>query len=150
MLNNHAEVLILNPWALYGQGFNLIYLIFHMNRNRKKLPAGIEYVGLSGITAECKDAIMRLLQYGDRITEARILSGAKDGRTGTHCFLLTVNLGEHVAVKSGFSSGYCGEGPSGLSFVLQLLQIHGVEIKECEVGEDLIERLDNSSLTCGD
>jgi hypothetical protein len=37
-----------------------------MKKTGKKSPACIQYVGLAGITEECKQAVMRLLQYGDR------------------------------------------------------------------------------------
>src|SRR5260370_32612901 len=101
-----------------------------MRKRNRKSPYGIEYAGAPGVTAACKDAVMRLIQYGDHITRARILSYSNE-----HCLLLTVNCGDLIAVKSGFASGYEGEGPSGLSFVLQLLEAHGAEIEEYDVGE---------------
>jgi hypothetical protein len=107
--------------------------------------AGIEYVGLPGISEECRDAVLRLLQFGDKITHARILSSS-----GDHCLLLTINVGDVVAVKSGFSSGYRGEGPRTFSYVLQVLNAYGVEIEEYIVSAELIERLDKSSLTTAD
>lgn len=107
--------------------------------------AGIEYVGLAGISEESRDAVLRLLQYGDKITHARILSSS-----GDHCLLLTVNVGDIVAVKSGFSSGYLGEGPRTFSYVLQVLDAYDVEINEYIVSAELIERLDMSSLTTAD
>jgi hypothetical protein len=110
-----------------------------------EVPAGIEYVGLAGISKECQDAVLRLLQYGDKITHARILSSS-----GDHCLLLTVNVGDIVAVKSGFSSGYLGEGPRTFSYVLQVLDAHGVEIDEYIVSAEVIERLDMSCLTQAD
>jgi Protein of unknown function (Hypoth_ymh) len=109
------------------------------------VPAGIEYVGLAGISKECQDAVLRLLQYGDKITLARILTSSSD-----HCLLLTVNVGDVVAVKSGFSSGYLGEGPRTFSYVLQVLDAYGVEIDEYVVPEEVIERLDKSFLTRAD
>jgi hypothetical protein len=122
-----------------------------MKKSGKKSPACIQYVGLAGITEECKQAVMRLLQYGDQITLARILSSpATIHGSRSHGLLLTINTGEVVAVKSGFSSGYLGEGPSGLSFIVQLLKFHNVEIEEYDVDEEVIERLDLPSLTSGD
>ena len=56
-------------------------------------------------------------------------------------------IGDQAAVKSGFASGYGGEGPAALSYALQLLEAHGVELEEVEVSADLIERLDDSALT---
>lgn len=116
-----------------------------MSRNKKNALAGIEYSGQPGVSKYCKDAVMRLLQYGDRITHARILSCSN-----THCLLLTVNYGDLNAVKSGFGSGYYGEGAHAFSYVLQLLDAHGAEIDEHEVTEDVIERVDTSSLTLAD
>jgi hypothetical protein len=81
--------------------------------------AGIEYVGLPGISEECQNAVLRLLQFGDKITHARILSSS-----GDHCLLLTVHVGDIVAVKSGFASGYLGEGPRTFSYVLEVLEAH--------------------------
>ena len=108
-------------------------------------PGGIQYAGESGISADCKDAVVRLLQHGDRIAAARILTCAT-----RHCLLLTISDGELVAVKSGFASGYGGEGPTAFSYVLQLLDAHGVDVDEFEVAEAVIERLDRSSLTESD
>jgi hypothetical protein len=55
-----------------------------------------------------------------------------------------------IAIKSGFSSGYGGEGPRTFSYVLQLLDSHGAEIEEYNVDASVIERLDNSALTLPD
>jgi hypothetical protein len=114
-----------------------------MNRNSK--PAGIEYSGIPGASRECQNAVMRLLQFGDEITRARILSNSN-----FHCLLLTVNAGDIVAVKSGFSSGYGGEGPRRFSYVIQLLDTYGADLEEYEVDRQFIERLDQSALTASD
>lgn len=107
--------------------------------------AGIEYVGMSGISKESQDGVIRLLQYGDLITSARILTC-----DDCHCLLLTINVGDIVAVKSGFGSGYLGEGPRTFSYVLEVLKAHGVEIEEYTVSPEVIERLDMSALTKAD
>jgi hypothetical protein len=106
---------------------------------------GIQYVGLPGASRSCQDAVMRLLQYGDRITRAWILSFSSD-----HCLLLFDRFDDPIAVKSGFASGYVGEGSHAFSCTLQLLDSHGAEIEEYDVTEDVIERVDNSSLTISD
>jgi hypothetical protein len=113
-----------------------------MSHDKMDPLAGIQYSGVAGSTKECQDAVLRLLQYGDRITLARILSHSND-----HCLLLTVNNGDLVAIKSGFSSGYRGGGPHGFSYVLRLLDVHGADIDEYDVDEDVMERLDRSALT---
>jgi hypothetical protein len=116
-----------------------------MSSDHKQTLAGIEYSGLPGISSDCQDAVLRLLQYRDQITRVRILSCS-----GEHCLLLTVNVGDLIAIKSGFGSGYLGEGSHTFSYVLQLLDAHGAQIEESEVAPDVIERLDNSSLTMSD
>lgn len=105
-------------------------------------PADIQYAGLSGITQECINGVLRLIQFGDRITIARILSCQH-----SHGLLLTINTGDFVGVKTGFGSGYSGEGSRGLSFVLQLLEFHGAEIEEFDVKEGFLDRLDSCALT---
>jgi len=88
---------------------------------------------------------MRLLQCGTSIARARIISSGN-----THCLLLTNAIGDHIAVKSGFASGYGGTGPVCFSVTLQLLHSHGAEIDECVADELLIDRLDHSALTIAD
>ena len=110
-----------------------------------RTPAGIEYLGIAGSSQDCQEAVIRRVQYGERIYQARILSSA-----GTHCLLLANGIGDQAAVKSGFASGYGGEGPAALSYALQLLEAHGVELEEVKVSADLIERLDDSALTVDD
>lgn len=118
-----------------------------MKRNNKKKNqlVGMQYLGMSGISKECQDAVMRLLQYGDSVTDVRILTCSN-----THCLMLTVNVGDRIAIKSGFGSGYLGTGSHTFSYVLQLLEAHGAEIEEYEVDHDFIERLDMSALTTED
>lgn len=105
----------------------------------------IEYVGVRGISAHCRKAVTRLLQYGDRIRSALILT-----HRDTHCLLLTVNEGHRVAVKSGFASGYGGEGPRTFSYVLGLLAAHGADIDEYDVSSAMIDRVDRSALRASD
>jgi hypothetical protein len=106
---------------------------------------GMEYHGIAGVSLECQNAVMRLLQFGERIQRARIISCAN-----SHCLLLTNDIGDSIAIKSGFSSGYGGEGPRRFSYSLQFLVAHGAEIDECEVDETVIDRLDQSALTTSD
>jgi Protein of unknown function (Hypoth_ymh) len=108
-------------------------------------PAGIEYVGIAGISKDCQDAVLQLIQFGTRITEVRILSAKS-----RHCLLLTRDGGDEVAVKSGFATGYGGEGPRRFSYVLQILDSHGAEIIEHDVPRSLLEKIDDSALTKSD
>ena len=107
--------------------------------------AGIEYAGIGGSTQDCQDAVLRLIQFGTRIVRVAILTASRD-----HCLLLTVNDGDRVAIKSGFTSGYGGGGPHGFSCVLQVLERHGAEIEEYEVDSAFLDRLDRSALSKDD
>lgn len=107
--------------------------------------AGIQYAGLPGISDACVKAVQRMLQYNDHIVSAKVLTRVHD-----HCMLLLVDEYDKVAVKSGFASGYSGEGPRALARVLQLLLDHGVDIEEVEVERPILDRLDASGLTMQD
>jgi uncharacterized protein (TIGR02391 family) len=107
--------------------------------------AGIEYAGIAGASKDCEEAIVMLLQSGGHIVRARILTHDSE-----HCILLTDEIGDPIAIKSGFSSGYGGEGPRTFSYVLQLLSSHEVEIEEFEVDSSVIERIDSSALKMSD
>lgn len=107
--------------------------------------AAIEYHGISGATQDCLNAVMRLLQFGNEISRTRILTCSNE-----HGLLLTIDVGDLVAIKSGFTSGYGGEGPRGFSRALELLRAHGSEIEEYDVPSALMQRLDSSALTLGD
>jgi hypothetical protein len=106
---------------------------------------GLEYHGVAGGSHDCQDAVMRLLQFGDRIVRVRILTHANH-----HGLLLTKEVGDRVAIPSGFASGYGGAGPHCFSVALQLLDTHGAEIDECELEEAQLERLNRSGLTMAD
>ena len=103
--------------------------------------AGIQYIGLDGITSSCLKAMACLISSGEQIKKAFLLT-----HDSSHGFLLTTEMGEVIAVKSGFSSGYAGEGPRGLATALKLLDRHKVEIEEYEVDLLLMDRLGCSSL----
>jgi hypothetical protein len=107
--------------------------------------AGIAYAGAPGSSSSCRTAVLQLLFYGKRIASARILTN-----DGSHCLLLGIGESDLVAIKSGFASGYLGEGPQSLSFALQALMAFGVEIEEYEVAGDYLARLDASALTSTD
>lgn len=107
--------------------------------------AGIQYMGRGGTSRPCLDAIIRLIQFGDKLNEAKLLSCG-----GDHCILINTNYDDWVAIKSGFTSGYPGQGPHTLSIALQILERHDVEIDEYEVSRDVIGRVDRSCLTLKD
>lgn len=107
--------------------------------------AGIQYLGIAGISIACKKSVIDLIHSGNEIEKAKLLTCSK-----SHCFLLRIGLYDYIAVKSGFTSGYSGEGPRALSYVLQLLDKLNIDIKEYDLDSGILERLDQSCLTVKD
>lgn len=111
--------------------------------------AKIEYHGTAGITKSSIMAVSRFIHFGDIIKKAFILSYLK-GTSGSHSLLLVMDDDTYVAIKSGFNSGYLGEGPRGLSTVLKILIRHNVEIDEHEIDSLIHARLNGSCLLKSD
>lgn len=105
------------------------------------LLADIQYMGIAGCTQPCLEALSILIQSRVAISDARLLTSGQ-----AHCFILTVDVGDLLALKSGFSSGYMGEGSRGLSRALSLLMEHEVEVREFDVPSAVIDRIDGSAL----
>jgi len=111
--------------------------------------AEIEYHGSHGITSHCLDAVARLIHFGQRIYQTRLLSCVNDG-FGTHALLLTMEYENLIVIKAGFASGYGGEGTRGLSTLLKLLQKHRTEIDEYDISPAMMERLNAGCLLQSD
>lgn len=107
--------------------------------------AEIQYMGEPGITQTCLDAVIRLIQYHDHIKEVKILSNSN-----RHCLLITIQPHDVIAIKSGFGTGYTGEGSRKFSYLIELLNAHGIEIDEYDVPNSIIDKLDQSALTNSD
>lgn len=107
--------------------------------------ASIQYVGEAGISASCLRAIQRFIKAGDHIHSALLLTA-----NNVHAFLLNMGDQEYptwVAVKTGFASGYNGEGPRSLSKALALLVAFDVPAEELVVDQSFLDRLDAAALT---
>lgn len=107
--------------------------------------AGIQYGGEPGLSRSCQEAVERHIQGGNRLTHARVLT-----HDDSHGLLLRTYFDELTGIKTGFGSGYSGEGPRRFSIVLNLLDSFGVEVSECIVSRQLLDRLDASALTKDD
>ena len=110
-------------------------------QNEIRRSAVIQYLGVPGSSYDCRDAIIQILQHGDKVTRAQILTYDRN-----HAFRLTINDLDQVIIKSGFASGYRGTGPNVFSYVLQLLEAHGAKIDEYLVSEEFLERVEHSCL----
>ena len=111
-----------------------------------KFQDNIEYHGHAGVSRDCLDALARLLQHREHFDQCRLLTAAAASQS-RHAFLLHVFEGGYVALKSGFRSGYPGEGPDALSVALTLLDAHGLDIEEVQVPPSTLDRLDVARLT---
>lgn len=102
----------------------------------------VQYVGVAGVTQTCVDALRRLIQFRDHLSSARLLT-CHD----RHGFLLQHATEGLIAVRAGFSSGYQGEGPRGLSKAIRLLDRHRIDLEEVGVAQRVLRRLDQGALT---
>lgn len=102
----------------------------------------IQFVGNKGVTASCINAVLRYLQFGDHISKTLILTSDQ-----YHALILYIEDYEVVAVRTGFSSGYPGEGPRGLAYILSLLNEQEVPIIECDVKRNILEKINSARLS---
>ncbi len=111
--------------------------------------AGIDYRGTAGISRHCIDAVLEMIHFGREINTVKILTCGSD-HSCHHALLLNVDIDVDVAIKSGFTSGYPGEGPRSFSYILSVLSKYTDEIDEYVVPRKFIQRIDNSALTLKD
>ncbi|MGB5685729.1 MAG: TIGR02391 family protein [Candidatus Electrothrix sp.] len=102
----------------------------------------IHFVGNDGLTESCINAVLRYLQFGDQISKALVLTCEQ-----YHALILYIEDDEVVAVRTGFSSGYPGEGPRGLAFVLSLLEKLEITIEEYDVKRNILEKINSGHLS---
>lgn len=105
----------------------------------------IEYLGLQGVTESCLEALRRFILFGSSIRSARIISAGTK-----HALLLLINEADMVIIRSGFTSGYPGEGPAGLAEAITLLKHHDIHLDEVEVDTACLRRLNDAALTAAD
>jgi hypothetical protein len=102
----------------------------------------IQFSGIARITQSCVNAVLRYLQFGDQISKALIVTNQQ-----SHALILYTEDHEIIAIKSGFASGYPGEGPKGFAYILSLLDMQEIEIEEYDVKKKVIEKINCSRLT---
>lgn len=112
----------------------------------KQKYAGIQYHGEAGFSGPCISSVQRIIHFGDVVNSVRILTYEGEF-SNSHCLLIGVGVNTVLAIKSGFTSGYPGEGPRALSYVLALLGQYTENISEYIVKGDVLKRLDRSCLT---
>lgn len=111
--------------------------------------AGVQYLGESGITQTCKEAVIQLIHGGKSIQDVKILT-FEETYSKAHALLLTFEYDIQIVIKGGFASGYNGEAPKGYAYILNLLRQYTDNINEYIVPKSIFERISSSSLTMKD
>ena len=99
----------------------------------------INFVG-TGYTKASIEAVQRYLLFGDKIDKVFIFSCEHE-----HSLVLQIKQ-TWVIIKSGFASGYLGEGSKGFAYILALLENYCNDIDEFEVNRKIIQKIEHNSL----
>lgn len=110
----------------------------------------IQYVGVTGITRDCIDSVIRYLQNNESVFKAKLITCKSQHNLLLYTEGYSNEVREKIIVRAGFSSGYGGEGPNGLSYVLTVLDEFGTEIEEIEVSDKLFDKINQARLTTTD
>ncbi|MCU4368299.1 TIGR02391 family protein [Acinetobacter courvalinii] len=102
----------------------------------------LEYIGEADITQTCLISLCNLIQVYPDLNYALLLTNQQ-----THALILRNSIDSYYIIRSGFSSGYPGEGPKGLATALSLLKKHQIETEEIVVSSKIINKLNRSSLS---
>ncbi|MBJ9954877.1 MULTISPECIES: TIGR02391 family protein [unclassified Acinetobacter] len=102
----------------------------------------IEYLGEVGITQTCLLSLYNLLQTHSDLSYALLLTSDQ-----THALILKDQFESYYIIRSGFTSGYSGEGPKGLATALTILNKHEVETEEILISSKIMNKLNSSTLS---
>ncbi len=102
----------------------------------------IDYLGEAGITETCLHSMYNLIQTHSDLNTALLLTNDQ-----SHAFLLKDLTENYYIIRSGFTSGYSGEGPKGLAKALTILNKHQIDTEEILVTSKLMSKLNNASLS---
>lgn len=102
----------------------------------------VDYLGEAGSTETCLFNLHNLVQIQADLSYSLLLTSEQ-----SHSFILKDSSENYYVIRSGFTSGYSGEGPKGLAKALDLLKKHRIETEEILVSTKLLNRLNSSSLS---
>ncbi|SDB92431.1 TIGR02391 family protein [Acinetobacter boissieri] len=102
----------------------------------------IDYLAQAGVTETCLYSLCNLIQTNADLTDARLLTSEQ-----SHAFIFKDQFDNYYIIRSGFSSGYPGEGPKGLAKALAILKKHQINIEEVPIPSKLLNKLNKSLLT---
>lgn len=100
------------------------------------------YLGEVGATETCLYSLCNLIQTNADLSDALLLTNDQ-----SHGFILKDQSDSYFIIRSGFTSGYSGEGPKGLAKALTVLIKHQIYTEEVLISTKLLNKLNNSSLT---
>jgi hypothetical protein len=109
--------------------------------------AGIQYLGVSGVSKDCYDAFVIVLQ-SYHVSQMIVLT-TKEAHTSNHALLMHSSIGD-ICIKDGFASGYVGEGPYWFDKVIKLALIAQIDIDEAQISGNVLKRVKESCLICDD
>lgn len=101
----------------------------------------LQYFGITGSTSDCIKAIGTLLNSEYKFSSAAIITNEK-----RHSIILKEDLYGYFVIKSGFASGYDGEGPNGFARILILLERHQINIEEYVVSDIVWHHIQNMTI----
>lgn len=102
----------------------------------------IEYLGEAGITHTCLLTLCNLIQTHSDLSYALLLTNDQ-----LHALILKDQSESYYIIRSGFTSGYPGEGPKGLATALTILNKHEIETEETLITSKMMKKLNNSLLS---
>ncbi len=104
-----------------------------------------DYLGEAGVTETCLYSLCNLIQTNADLSYALLLTNDQ-----SHGFILKDQSDSYYIIRSGFTSGYPGEGPKGLAKALTILNKHQIETEEVTISAKLMNKVNNSSLCDND
>lgn len=118
------------------------------NRNTgEERIAILPYLGSSGVSKICSEAILDLLSHGERPKKIRLLSSPSN-KSGNkeHGFFFDFDMLGGFIILPGYASGYGGGGPHELSRILVILDPIVDFIRELNLDGETFSRLSNLGL----
>jgi len=115
----------------------------------------VQYLGESGLTQPCLQAISAILNSGILPEQATIVTYAADTSSNrvqqNHLFLFwNWGYAPLIVIPSGFASGYSGEGPSGFALAICMIREKGIPINGTAVKEPVFNAIDKGKIIYAD
>jgi hypothetical protein len=115
----------------------------------------VQYLGESGLTQPCLQAISAILNSGilpERATIVTYTTDTSSNRVQQRHLFLFWNWGYAplIVIPSGFASGYSGEGPTGFALAICMIREKGIPINGTDVNESVFNAIDKGKTIYAD